>query len=77
MIQWNSVVGGGKEIIGRITGCKGIVVVGQLGVFVPAYCGIEGGTWGSDVVGNVSDGVGSLAFFCSELIQPSLKIVEE
>jgi hypothetical protein len=62
--------------IGGILGCEGTVVVGGLGVFNPACGGIEGGTQeggtqGSNVVGNAYDGgVGSLAFFCSELIPP-------
>ena len=44
-------------------GCKGTVVVDRIGVFNPLCGGIEGGTEGSDVVGNVSDvGVCSLAF---------------
>ena len=57
------VVGGGKYIIGGITGCKGIVVVGRLGIFIPTCGEIEGGMWDNDVVGNISCGVGSLAFF--------------
>ena len=56
-------VGGGTYTIGGMIGYDGIVAVGGLGGFIPVCGEVEGGTWGSKVLGNISNGVGSLALF--------------